>query len=343
MATRSLVTGAAGFVGSYVADALVARGDQVTATDVAPAGHRNDMEYAQLDITDPAAVRAAVKGMDAVFHVASIVHTKRNNSARVFEVNHGGTQTLLQACQEASTKRFIYISSASVVYEGKDIENGDETLPYGQGQAPYADSKIEAEKDVLRANTDAFLTCALRPHIVFGQGDTRFLPNILIRAKAGKLKMGVGGQSKLSDFTYIDNLIEGVLLADASLISDGKAAGQAYFITNGEPIPFWRFVDQFLVALDYPTIKGYVPFGVAYAAAAMAELWDTLKGGGINPENGISRFAVRYMCTHHYFSIEKAKRDLGYDPQISIDEGVRRTVAALSESRAPGSGQMDRN
>jgi 2-alkyl-3-oxoalkanoate reductase len=327
--TRSLVTGAAGFVGSHVADALLERGDQVMATDVAPTGHRSDMDYTQMDITDADAVRASVQGMDAVFHVASIVHTKRNNSARVFEVNHGGTKSLLKACQEAGVKRFIYMSSASVVYEGKDIENGDEGLPYGKGQAPYADSKIEAEKDVHKANTDRFRTCAIRPHIVFGKGDTRFLPNILSRAKSGKLKMGVGGQSRLSDFTYIDNLIQGVLLADASLISNGKAAGQAYFITNGEPIPFWQFVDKFLEALDYPTIKGYVPYGVAYVAAALAEFVDTLKGGGINPENGLSRFAVRYMCTHHYFSIDKAKRDLGYDPKVSIDEGVRRTVADL--------------
>jgi nucleoside-diphosphate-sugar epimerase len=326
---RSLVTGAAGFVGKHLVDGLITRGDDVHATDVADAGHRTDVSYTQFDITDGDAVKAAVNGMDVVFHVASIVHTKKNNQARVFEVNHKGTRILLQACRRAGVKRLVYISSASVVYEGKDIENGDETLPYGQDQAPYADSKIEAEKDVLSDNQDAFLTCAIRPHIVFGPGDTRFLPNILRRAQAGKLKMGVGRQLKLSDFTYIDNLIDGILRADASLCSNQKAAGQAYFITNGEPIPFWGFVDRVLVALGHPKLKGMVPYSVAYAAAAIAEFWDTLKGGGINPENGLSRFAVRYMCTHHYFSIEKAKRDLGYAPKVNIDEGIRRTVAAL--------------
>jgi 2-alkyl-3-oxoalkanoate reductase len=327
--TRALVTGSAGFVGRHLVDGLLIRGDEVFATDISDQGHRDDISYTRLDITDAKAVQNVVQGMDVVFHVASIVHTKQSNRSRVFEVNHGGTKNLLTACQKAGVKRLIYISSASVVYEGKDIEDGDETLPYGRDQAPYADSKIEAEKDVIAANSESLLTCAIRPHVVFGPGDTRFLPNILSRVEAGKLKMGVGGQIKLSDFTYIDNLIEGILLADASLVSNQKAAGQAYFITNGEPIPFWGFVDKILVELGHPKIKGYVAYPVAYSFATLAEFWDRIKGGGINPENGVSRFAVRYMCTHHYFSIDKARRDLAYDPKISIDEGIRHTVADL--------------
>ena len=327
--SRTLVTGAAGFVGAHLVRALVSRGDRVVATDVVDIVEGADVSCARLDITDARAVERAVEGMDAVFHVASVVHTRKNNRDRVFEVNHAGTKHLLDACRKAKVRRFVYVSSASVVYEGRDIENGDETLPYGRGQAPYADSKIEAEKDVLAANREDFRTCAIRPHVVFGPGDGRFLPNILARAAAGRLTRRVGRELKLSDFTYIDNLIDGLLRADESLASDGAAAGQAYFVTNGEPVAFWDFVDKVLVATGRPPTRGAVPYALAYGFAALAETWHTIRGGGIGVESGVSRFAIRYMCTHHYFSIQKARRDLGYEPRVNIDEGIRRTVAAL--------------
>lgn len=327
--TRALVTGAAGFVGRHLVDRLHARGVDVLATDVAERGPRPDVAYRRLDITDAAAVAEAVVGVDTVFHAASIVQTKASGRARVFAVNVGGTEHLLAACRRAGVPRFVHVSSASVVYRGRDIEHGDETLPYGRGQAPYADSKIEAEQRVLEANGAGLATCAVRPHIIFGPGDTRFLPNIIARANAGKLKLGVGRGTWLSDFTYIDNLIDALVAADASLAGDGRAAGQAYFISNGEPLRFWSFVDKILVALGHPTLRGYVPYPVAYSVAALAELWHAVRGGGVVPENGVSRFAVRYMCTHHYFDIGKARRELSYQPAVSIDLGIARTVAAL--------------
>jgi sterol-4alpha-carboxylate 3-dehydrogenase (decarboxylating) len=321
---RALVTGASGFVGRHLVARLRARGVDVLATDVVERG-----ECRRLDITDAGAVGEAVAGVETVFHTASIVQTKASGRERVFAVNVGGTEKLLRACRAAGVPRFVHVSSASVVYRGRDIEGGDETLPYGRGQAPYADSKIEAEQRVLEANRAGLATCAIRPHIVFGPGDTRFLPNLVARAEAGKLKVGVGSASKLSDFTYVENLIDALVAADESLAGDGRAAGQAYFVSNGEPLGFWRFVDKVLVALGHRKVRGYVPYPVAYGFAALAELWHGLRGGGVVEENGVSRFAVRYMCTHHYFDISKARRELGYEPAVSIDDGIARTVAAL--------------
>ncbi|MCB9682785.1 MAG: NAD-dependent epimerase/dehydratase family protein [Alphaproteobacteria bacterium] len=328
---KVVVTGGAGFTGRHLCDAYADRGDAVVALDVVGTPWRDDVTLRHVDLRDADAVVAALGTPDLVVHNASLVHTKRNRAEDVWAVNLGGTEHVLAACRAAGVGRLVYISSASVVYQGKDIEHGDEALPYSElSQAPYADSKIAAERLVLAAHGDGLATCAIRPHVVFGPGDARLLPAILARARAGKLKFSVGDRSHLSDFTFVDNLVDAVLAAGDRLDRDGPVGGQAYFVTNGEPMPFFGFVDQVLARLDLPPIRGSVPFWLAYGVAAVVEGWDTLKGGTLNAEDGMTRFAIRYMCTHHYFSIDKARRDLGYDPRVSIAEGIERTVAALS-------------
>ncbi|HAU13499.1 MAG TPA: NAD(P)H steroid dehydrogenase, partial [Gammaproteobacteria bacterium] len=279
-------------------------------------------------------------GMDSIVHNASLVHTKHNQESVIWAVNHQGTLNVMEACRRHGIARLVYISSASAVYEGEDIAYGDETLPYSSiSQAPYADSKIQAEKDVLAfSGTGVTQCCAIRPHVVFGAGDNRFMPAILQKAQAGKLKRAIGNRDKLSDFTYVSNLVDAVVMAEDKLVDGSPVSGQAYFITNGEPMAFFDFVEKVLVALGYPPITGKVPYWLAYSVAALAEGIDTLKGGTLNAENGLTRFSVRYMVTHHYFSIEKAYRDFGWKPRVSLEEGIQRTVAALqqADSKAVG-------
>ena len=127
-------------------------------------------------------------------------------------------------------------------------------------------------------------------------------------------------------------MTDAVLLADEALAKGGLdsiAAGQAYFITNGEPMPFWDFIRKVAARLGFPPIKYRAPKSLIYAIAAVKEGIDTLKGGTLNAEDGMTRFAIRYMCTHHYFSIEKARRELGYNPAVSVDEGIERTCQHL--------------
>ena len=337
--TVSLVTGGCGFVGSAIVRRLKERGDQVIVLDVAPQCPVEGVDYRVIDITDKAAVVEACRGVDTIIHNASIVHTKWNKEDVVWGVNLGGTENLLEAARAQSVPRFVYISSGSVVYEGKDIENGDESLPYSSvSQAPYADSKIAAEKLVLVENGNGgVVTCALRPHVVFGPGDNRFMPTLLRHARSGKLRVQIGRGVWLSDYTYVTNLVDAVLLADEALAKDGInsiAAGQAYFITNGEPMPFWDFVHKTGARLGFPPIKYRAPKSLVYAIAAVKEGIDTLKGGTLNAEDGLTRFAIRYMCTHHYFSIEKARRELGYNPSVSVDEGIERTCRHLEATGA---------
>lgn len=328
---RILITGGQGFVGRALVDAFADAGHEVICADLHVEAFREDVRFIQLDIRDAAAVMAACEGLDSIIHNASLVHTKNNRVDDVWAVNLGGTEHLLAACRAHAIARLVYISSASAVYEGGDIENGDESLPYsGISQAPYADSKIAAEKQVIAFNgTGPTRCCAIRPHVIFGAGDNRFVPAILSKAQQGKLTRCVGNRDKLSDFTYISNLTDAVIAAEQRLSPDGVACGQIYFITNGEPMAFFDFVDMLLEEAGYPTIRGKVPYWLAYGVAAIAESIDTLKGGTLNTEDGLTRFAVRYMVTHHYYSIAKARRELGWLPKVSLREGVRLTVEGL--------------
>ncbi len=335
MSQVSIVTGGGGFVGRHLVAALLERGDRVRVLDVVepvPSG----AEFVRTDITDAAAVLEAIEGATTVFHNASLVHTKQNKADVVWAVNVDGTRHVIEACQAHGVPKLVYVSSGSVVYDGEDIEDGDESLPYAtKNLAPYAHSKVEAEKLVLAKNGEGGVaTTALRPHVVFGPNDTRFLPALMKHAKSGRLRYQVGRRTWLSDYTYVGNLVDALLLADEKLTLDTPVAGNAYFITNGEPMPFWEFVRRVLQRLDLPPLRGRIPHQIVYAIAAIKEGLDTLRGGTISPEDGLTRFAIRYMCTHHYFSIENARRDLGYEPKVSIDEGIERTCQHLIDSGA---------
>jgi nucleoside-diphosphate-sugar epimerase len=334
MSRKILVTGGLGFVGRALVERFADLGYSVTCVDMGAEAFRNDVRFLRLDIRDRDAVLSACAGMDSIIHNASLVHTKHNRIDDVWAVNLGGTENIIEACKIHAIPRLVYISSASAVYEGNDIENGDETLPYCSiSQAPYADSKIAAEKAVLQfGGTMATQACAIRPHVIFGAGDKRFISAILDKARQGKLKRAVGNRDKLSDFTYISNLVDAVVAAEQRLTAGSPVCGQAYFVTNGEPIAFFDFVEKFLVEMGYPPITGKVPYWLAYAVAAIAEGIDTLKGGTLNAETGLTRFSVRYMVTHHYFNIAKAKRDLGYEPRVNLAEGIRMTAGQIKSS-----------
>lgn len=345
MTRKILITGGQGFVGRALVDRFADQGNQVVCGDKVDTPFRDDVAFLKLDVRDRAAVHTACAGADTVIHNASMVHTKHNREEDVWAVNLTGTENIVDACDAHEVQRLVYISSASAVYEGKDIENGDESLPYSRiSQAPYADSKIEAEKKVLAfSGTGQTQACAIRPHVVFGPGDNRFIPAILEKAQEGKLDKAVGNRDKLSDFTYITNLVDAVVAAEVRLEPGAAACGQSYFVTNGEPMVWFDFVEELLVELGYPPIRGKVPYWLAYTAATIAETIDTLKGGTVNAENGLTRFAIRYMVTHHYFSIEKARRDLDWQPAVSLEEGIRLTAQHLRStepslaSRTPAS------
>ena len=326
-----LVTGGCGFVGTAVANELRNLGHRVTAADIQTLPLRDDVRYVELEIADSHQVLDVCKNIDSVIHCASVVQTSNVGRDRIWQVNYDGTKNILDACRTHNIPRLVHISSASVNYDGIDIKNGEENHPYAQNPgSAYVESKLAAEQAVgTLGQTTSTRTCILRPHLVFGPDDRRFIPNILQRAKEGKLNREIGDRSKLSDFTYISNLVDAVVLAEEKLGNDPSVNGQVYFITNGEPKPFFEFVEEFLVHLGYPPINRKVPYWLAYAAAAVIEMYNALRFQEPQPETGITRFAVKYQATDHYFSIEKAREELGWEPKISLTEGIRLTADAF--------------
>lgn len=246
MTRKILITGGQGFVGRALVNHFADLGFEVTCADMNDAPIRDGVICKKVDIRDADAVAEACAGMDSVIHNASLVHTKHNRESDIWDVNRGGACNVLAGCKQHGVPRLVYISTASAVYEGKDIENGDETLPYSRiSQAPYADSKIEAEKEILAFDgTDGIHTCALRPHVIFGPGDNRFVPVVLDKAREGKLKRAIGDRDKLSDFTYISNLVDAVAAAEEQLVDGAAVCGEPYFITNGEPMVWFDFVER---------------------------------------------------------------------------------------------------
>lgn len=328
---KILVTGGCGFIGSHIAKAFANLGHKVTVVDVNARHLRDDVTSLSVDIAESQDVIDVCKGMNSVIHCASLVQTTNVGRERIWQVNYDGTKNVIAACQTHQIARLTYISSASVVYAGADIENADETYPYVKNpSSAYVESKLAAEHAVLALkDTSPLRTCILRPHLVFGPSDQRFIPNILQRAEQGKLSREIGNRTKLSDFTYISNLVDATVLAEEKLGTDPSLNGEVFFITNGEPKPFFEFVEEILLQLGYPSIKGKVPYWLAFVGAAVIELYNFLRFQEVQPESGISRFSVKYQATHHYFSIKKARRKLGWRPEISLSDGIRLTVEDL--------------
>ena len=276
------------------------------------------------DMADREAVMAAVDGVDAVIHVAARAGPGLYAPDFV-AANVDGTKNVIAACRHHGVRYLVHTSSPSVVHAGGDIEGGDESLPYPDHfPAPYPATKAEAERLVLAANGDDLKVCALRPHLVWGPGDNNLLPRLAERNRAGRLKLPA--PDKLIDTVFIDNAADAHLLALDNLTGSATAAGRVYFITNGEPLPVGQWLERMLAASGEAPRLGRISPRVAMSAATVVEwIWRALR---LRRDPPLSRFVVEHLATAHWFDISAARRDLGYAPRVSIDEGMRR----LSES-----------
>jgi nucleoside-diphosphate-sugar epimerase len=325
---RALVTGGGGFLGGVVVRMLRARGDEVASFSRGryPALEALGVEQLQGDLADAAAVARAVAGRDVVFHVAAragIWGPYRD----YFRANVLGTDNVLSACRLHGVRRLVYTSSPSVVFDGRDMAGADESAPYpAHYDAHYPRTKAEAERRVLAADGPDLATVALRPHLIWGPGDNHLVPRILARARAGRLRR-IGKADKLVDSVYIDNAAEAHLLAADRLRPGAPAAGRAYFVSNGEPLPTWELVNGILAAGGLPPVTRSVPAWLAVAVGGLCELaWGLFRLGGEPP---MTRFLARELATAHWFDIGAARRDLGYVPRVRIAEGLRRLAEHL--------------
>lgn len=325
------MTGGAGFLGLAIARLLRSRGAEVRSLSrgAHPELARFGIEAQRGDVADAAAVLAAAKGCDTVFHVAARVGGWGARS-EFFRTNVEGTRNVVDACREAGVRRLVFTSTPSVVHTGGDIEGGDESLPYATHfDAAYPETKAVAEQHVLAENDAQLATTALRPHLVWGPGDNQLLPRLLERARAGRAAF-VGSGEKLVDMTYIDNAAEAHVLAAERLAPGAACAGRAYFIAQGEPAPARQLVNAMLAAADLPPITRRVPVGAAWLAAAGAELYYHLTGRDDEPP--LTRFAARQLATAHWYDLSAARRDLGYEARVSMQEGLAILRAHLAKT-----------
>ena len=325
---NALVTGGGGFLGSAIVRRLVARGDRVRSLSRGryPELDALGVEQIQGDMTDAGAVDRAVAGCDVVFHVAAKAGVW-GPYADYYRANVLGTQHLLDACRKHDVHRLVFTSSPSVVFDGRDMEGVDESAPYpAHYEAAYPKTKAEAERRVLAANGADLATVALRPHLIWGPGDNHLTPRILERGRAGRLRR-IGRANKLIDSVTIDNAADAHLLAADRLSPGSPIAGKAYFITNGEPVPLWDLVNRILAAGGVLPVTRTIPTWLAYTVGWLLETAYTVLRRRDEPP--LTRFVVRELTTAHWFNIEAARRDLGYEPKVSIEEGLRRLAASL--------------
>ena len=320
---KVLVTGGGGFLGKALVTRLLARGDEVRslARGTHPELHALGAEVHRGDVGDAVAVSTAVAGCDAVLHVAAHVGAWGSYDA-FYRANVAGTENVIAACRAHAATRLVYTSTPSVVHGGSDVRGADESLPYAESfEAHYPATKAIAEQLVLSANDARLATVALRPHLIWGPGDTQLLPRAIAQAKAGKLRLP-SGETKVVDCTYIDNAVDAHVLALDALSPTAACAGRAYFISNGEPLAIGDLVNRMLAAAGAPPVKKTISPRVAYAAGFIAEAVHAIFRRRGEPR--ITRFVARQMMTSHWYDISAARRDLGYQPRISIADGLKR-------------------
>ena len=320
---KALVTGGGGFLGLAIVRKLLARGDSVRSLtrgnypELATLG----VESVRGDVANLDDVLRAMEGRDVVFHVAAKAGIW-GPYQEYYQSNVEGTRHVLQACRTLGVRKLVHTSSPSVVFDGRDMEGVDESAPYpSHYETAYPETKAQAEREVLGANGAGLSTAALRPHLIWGPGDNHLIPRLIARARTGRLRR-IGKQDHLVDTIYVENAADAHLLAADRLGPGSPVGGKAYFISQGDPWPLWDVINGILTAAGLPPVTRSVPRGVALAAGALLERTYHLLGRTDEPP--MTRFLAHQLSTAHWFDISAARRDLGYAPKVSMEEGLQR-------------------
>jgi len=327
---KALVTGGGGFLGRYITEQLATRGDQVRifCRGDYPELREQGIEIHRGDLRDPDAVTAACADCDVVFHTAALPGIWGPWSL-YYETNTRGAENVIEACRRQAVSRLVYTSSPSVVFGTAEHINADESLPYPQKYAcHYPHTKALAERAVLAANgCDGLATCALRPHLLWGPRDNHLVPRLIERARSGQLRR-VGDGENLVSVCYVENAAHAHLIAADALRVDSPVAGEAYFINEPLPVNLWRWIDQILELAGLPPVEKSISYASANAIGHLLEWGYRLTARRQEPM--MTRFLAEQLSHSHYFKIDKARRDFGYEPLVSFDEGMRRLQHAIS-------------
>lgn len=319
---KALVTGGGGFLGSAIVKRLIAKGWEVNALQRRNYHFLADIGATQFrgDLVNKEDVLRAAQGCDIVFHVAAKAGVW-GAYVDYYEANVLATENVIAACEQLGIKYLVYTSSPSVVFDGHNEIGINERTEYPREFFnAYQETKARAEQTVIAANNAGLKTVALRPHLIWGPGDPHLVPRVITRAKAGKLKLVGSGQNKV-DSCYIENAALAHVLAAEEIIGRGKCAGKVYFISNDEPIAMADLLNKILAAAKVPPVRKSVPPFLAYTVGLLLEkLYGLFR---IKQEPIMTRFVARQLSTSHWFDLTAAKNDFGYQPVITINEGMK--------------------
>jgi len=327
-AERALVTGGGGFLGRYIVEQLLARGDAVTVFSRGsyPGLEQLGAGVIRGDLADAGAVREACDGCDIVYHVAAKAGLW-GPWDDFYRANVTGTENVIAACRAQGVRKLVYTSSPSVIFDGSDQLGVDESAPYpDRYESPYPETKAIGEQCVIDANSDALLTTSLRPHLIFGPRDNHLLPSLLAKARQGRVPQ-VGDGTNMVDLTYVEDAARAHLLAADALAPGSPVAGRCYFISQDEPVALWPWVQDLLARLDIPPVRLRIPLGLARAAGgALATVY---RAGNLSGEPPLTPFLASELAQNHFYDISAARADFGYAPQFTMAQAKARTVAWL--------------
>ncbi|MDR2372016.1 MAG: NAD-dependent epimerase/dehydratase family protein [Puniceicoccales bacterium] len=324
---KVLVTGGGGFLGCHIVELLLKRGYSVRAVGRRgqPILESRGVECFRGDISFRDDADRAVRGVDAVFHVAGRASLDMDFHA-YYNTNVMGTKNIIRACERYGVSKLVYTSTPAVVFNGKDFSGGDETLPLCKHYHwYYSRTKALAEEYVLKHNSEQLKTVALRPHLLLGEGDPHLMPKIIHSVERGKLKM-IGEGKNLVDITFVDNAAYAHLLAFNALEGE-KVCGKAYFIGQERPINLWEFINTVLKNVGLPPVRKRTSFRRAYFVGKMMETWYRYFRWSKMPP--MTRALAVALSKDHYFSHERAQEDLGYTPQVTIEQGLSSLIKIL--------------
>jgi len=328
---KVLVTGGLGFIGFRIVQKLINQGHEVHAlgrTPSVPTEKRiRGLHYHCHDLSESFLSADWFQEIDTVFHVAAKAGVG-GKFQEYLDANHTSTEKLLVASKKSKVKRFIYTSTPSVVFSKFPICNGDESLPYSsENFSPYATTKAMAEEAVLSANDRSGMrTIALRPHLVWGEGDPHLLPRVIARHKTGRFKVVGDGKNKV-DLTHVENVVHAHLCALEAMVSEPSLGGQAYFIGQNEPVYLWRWLNQIFSETGLPHLKKSISFKTAYQLGSIIEkIWHTLH---LKSDPPMTRFVACQLAQDHWFSSDAARKDLNYRPVLSMEQAMEKTLPWL--------------
>jgi nucleoside-diphosphate-sugar epimerase len=326
---KALVTGANGFLGSYIVELLVQRQWPVRA--LVRRAHAllgsGEVELVQGDIRDADTVAQACAGVDVVIHTAAISGIW--GPWKLFHaVNTVGTRNVIAGCQAHRVPRLVFTSSPSVTFQGDHQIHLNESVPYARKWlCHYSHSKALAEQQVLQANDPPHLmTCALRPHLIWGPRDPHLVPTLVERARTGRLRR-VGDGKNLIDHTYVENAAWAHLQAAERLQPSSRVCGNAYFLSQDDPVNCWQWINELLNLAGIASVRRSISYPAAKRLGWLLELYHELFN--IQREPSMTRFLAAQLAKSHYFDISRAKDDLGYCVRVSTSEGMERLAKSL--------------